>query len=287
MDANRCRRGGSRGLEVGGQGLEPRFSGPKPDVLPLDDPPAGKARIEPPAPAETASARRVKVWKLTWAGKNACVIGSCKYSFTLRAGRAREARALCALLAAVTFIWASPLPGSTVAAATPRARAAASACPGATLTPDGSDIATVDAATLCLINQIRAAHRLHRLHANRYLLGVADSQVTTMVSWDYFADVRPSGQTPLSLVGVTRYPAHAAGIAVGQNIAWGTGSYASPEHIVAEWMASPPHRAVILTGKYRDAGVAVTPAVPGVLRAGHPGAGAGGTYAMEFGVRRF
>lgn len=27
-------------LTAGGQGLEPRYSGPKPDVLPLDDPPA-------------------------------------------------------------------------------------------------------------------------------------------------------------------------------------------------------------------------------------------------------
>ena len=102
-----------------------------------------------------------------------------------------------------------------------------------------------------------------------------------MVRWDYFADVRPSGQTPLSLVGVTRYPAHTAGIAVGQNIAWGTGAYATPEHIVAEWMASPPHRAIILTGYYRDAGVAARPALPGVLRAGRSGA----TYAMEFGAR--
>jgi hypothetical protein len=48
-------------------------------------------------------------------------------------------------------------------------------------------------------------------------------------------------------------------------------------------MASPPHRAIILTGYYRDAGVAVEPALPGVLRVGRSGA----TYAMEFGVRRF
>ncbi len=149
--------------------------------------------------------------------------------------------------------------------------------------PSSADAAAVDSATLCLVNQIRAAHRLHPLRANRYLLGVAASQVTTMVSWDYFADVRPSGQTPLSLVGITRYPAHSAAFAVGQNIAWGTGSYASPAHIVAEWMASPPHSEVILTAKYRDAGVGVKPAVPGVLGRGRSGA----TYAMELAVRKF
>jgi uncharacterized protein YkwD len=171
----------------------------------------------------------------------------------------------------------------SVAAAEPRASAAASSCSGATLRPTGTDDATVDAATLCLVNGVRASYRLHPLRANRQLAKVATSQVATMIRWDYFADVRPTGQTPMSLVGVTRYPAHSAGFAVGQNIAWGTSSFASPEHIVAEWMASPPHRAIILTAAYRDAGVAVTPAVPGVVRAGQ----SGGTYAMEFGVRHF
>jgi uncharacterized protein YkwD len=150
--------------------------------------------------------------------------------------------------------------------------------------PTGTDARAVERATLCLVNQIRSAHNLRALHANSALLGVATSQVRTMLNWDYFSDVRPSGQTPLSLVRVTRYHAHAAAMSVGQNIAWGTGSFATPAHIVAEWMASPPHRAVILTGKYRDAGVGVTPALPGVLRKGPEG---GAIYAMEFGARRF
>ncbi len=187
------------------------------------------------------------------------------------------------MLAVVGTAWAFPAPAPAVAATAPRAHAASSGCAGSTENPTGTDGATVDSATLCLVNQIRAEHGLRRLRANRYLRGVATSQVTTMLSWDYFADVRPSGQTPLSLVRVTRYPAHAATYAVGQNIAWGTGTYDTPAHIVSEWMASPPHRAVILTAAYRDAGVAVTPAVPLVLRPDRPGA----TYAMEFGVRTF
>src|SRR6478752_9870502 len=40
---------------TGGQGFEPRFSGPKPDVLPLDDPPRGRATL--PAMAETGRSR--------------------------------------------------------------------------------------------------------------------------------------------------------------------------------------------------------------------------------------
>lgn len=186
-------------------------------------------------------------------------------------------------LAAVVLLCALSALACSVATAAPRAKAAASSCPGATLRPTGTDGAAVDVATLCLVNAVRASYHLQPLRANRQLAKVATSQVATMIRWDYFADVRPTGQTPMSLVGVTRYPAHTAGFAVGQNIAWGTASFASPEHIVAEWMASPPHRAIILTAAYRDAGVAVTPALPGVLRAGQ----SGGTYAMEFGDRHF
>ncbi len=102
-----------------------------------------------------------------------------------------------------------------------------------------------------------------------------------MVRRDYFADVSPSGPTLMSLVAVTRYPAHAAEFAVGQNIAWGTGSYTTPAHIVEEWLASPPHREIMLSREYRDAGVAATPAVPAVL---HP-SGRGATYVIEFGAR--
>ncbi len=161
--------------------------------------------------------------------------------------------------------------------------AAGSPCAGENLLPTVANARTVDAATLCLINRLRGARGLRSLRANRELRHVASSQVDTMVLRNYFADDRPTGQTPLSLVAITRYPMHTDGFAVGQNLAWGTGNDTTPAHIVEEWMASPPHREIMLSGEYRDAGVAVTPAVPTVLdRNGH-----GATYAIEFGVRRF
>ncbi|HEX5851760.1 MAG TPA: CAP domain-containing protein [Solirubrobacteraceae bacterium] len=156
-------------------------------------------------------------------------------------------------------------------------------CLNAHLHPTAKNAAAINKAILCLVDQIRRARGLPRLHPNGALGSVASSQVVTMVRSDYFADIRPSGQTPLALVGVTSYPDHTEAVAVGQNIAWGTGGLATPAHIVAAWMASPPHRANILSREYRDAGVAMTPAVPNVLRVGHSGA----TYAFEFGVRRF
>jgi len=165
--------------------------------------------------------------------------------------------------------------------ATAGATHASSACANANLRPTATNLGAVDAATLCLVNRERAVYGLRALRANRELGGVAATQVGSMVHRDYFADVGPSGRTPLSLVSVTHYRAHAAGVAVGQNIAWGTGSYTTPAHIVREWMASPPHRKIMLSGEYRDAGVASTSAVPAVLDTrGH-----GATYVIEFGAR--
>jgi uncharacterized protein YkwD len=66
--------------------------------------------------------------------------------------------------------------------------------------------------------------------------------------------------------------------AVGETLAWGRGSLATPEAIVAAWLESPPHRRVLLEARYRDVGIGVTTGVP---VAGDPGV----TYAAELGVR--
>jgi uncharacterized protein YkwD len=167
-------------------------------------------------------------------------------------------------------------PGATAAGATQD-------CGNAHLRPTARNGGAIDKSILCLVDEIRGGHGLWPLRVNGALGSVAANQAWSMVSWDYYSDVRPSGQTPLSLVGVTSYPEHTEGVSVGQNIGWGTGSFTTPAHIVAAWMASPPHRANILSDEFRDAGVAVTAAVPGVLGVGRRGA----TYVFEFGVRRF
>ncbi len=174
----------------------------------------------------------------------------------------------CAALA----LWACPAPAGA---------GAATACPGAALHPTATNAAAVDAAILCLVDRVRAGAHLPALRANRELTAVATSQVRRMVRLDYFADVGPGTLSPLALVVGTRYPAHAASISVGQNIAWGTGSYVTPSAVVSAWMASPPHRAIILNASWRDTGIGVAAAAPARLAHGQPGA----TYAMEFATR--
>ena len=70
------------------------------------------------------------------------------------------------------------------------------------------------------------------------------------------------------------------GYEVGENIAWGTLSLASPHAIVAAWMASPGHRANILDPSYRQTGIGVSPHPPVSLADGQPG----GIYTQDFGV---
>jgi uncharacterized protein YkwD len=166
-------------------------------------------------------------------------------------------------------------------AATAKLTAAHASCHGANLRPSARNTRAVEAATLCLINRLRLDHDVRALRANRALSLVATSQATNMLRGNYFADDRPSGRTPMSLVAVTRYRPRAAHVAVGENIAWGTGGDTTPARIVAAWLASPPHREVMLSPGYRDVGVSVTPAVPAVL---HPH-GRGATYVIELGAR--
>ena len=192
-------------------------------------------------------------------------------------------RPLSPLLTAAVLLCAGAGTVAASAATGPGAALARQApCGSADLLPAPDNAAAIESSTLCLVDGIRAAHRLAPVRANGDLRAVAARKVRNMVRWDYFADVRPSGQTPLSLVARTGYRARASNMSVAQNIAWGTGVQATPASILAGWMASPPHRKIILTGSYRDGGVAAVPAVP--WRYGHGTDGA--TYAIELGRRR-
>jgi uncharacterized protein YkwD len=199
----------------------------------------------------------------------------CKDACALSARKPNTGSRIAALLVAGIVV-------AGALAVEPRPAGAARPCANAYLQPNGRNVAAVDRATLCLIDRVRAAHGVRGLRPNGQLHAVAASQVASMLRWNYFADVRPSGQTPLALVCVTPYRAHNASVSVGQNIAWASGGAGTPAHMVAEWMASPPHREIMLSGEYRDAGVAVASALPSVLDRGSRGA----VYAVEFGVRR-
>jgi uncharacterized protein YkwD len=157
------------------------------------------------------------------------------------------------------------------------------ACANAGLQPTAGNLAAIDAATLCLVNQMRATYRLHPLRFSNPLQSVAAGQAQDMVKGDYFGDESLSGQTPMQRILATTYPAHAARVKAAQNIGWATGPLATPTRMVQSWMLSPRHREIILTPNYRDIGVGVTAAAPSTLAGGLAGA----TYTLELGQRIF
>ncbi|HEV3047757.1 MAG TPA: CAP domain-containing protein [Solirubrobacteraceae bacterium] len=182
-----------------------------------------------------------------------------------------------ATAAAVLLAWAG-VPAAGAARAGARAAGAVPPCPGEHSMPTGANLKALDAATLCLIDRLRAAHGLSPLRPNGELARVAGAAARAMVREDYFADVGPSGRTPMSLVASTHYRPP---VAVGQNIAWGTGANATPARVVAAWLASPAHREIMLDPQYVAAGAGAVPAVPALL---HPN-GRGATYVLELGAR--
>jgi uncharacterized protein YkwD len=171
------------------------------------------------------------------------------------------------------------LPSASAVATTSSVRP----CTGENSSPNGRNSALIDAAALCLMNKVRVVHRLPALRFNGSLARIASGQTTDMVRGHYFGDQSISGQSAFARIMASGYVAHPASMRVraAQNIGWGMGHGATPAGIVQAWMASPPHRAIILTASYRDTGVGVSPSVP----SGFSGRWHGGTYAAEFGIR--
>lgn len=157
----------------------------------------------------------------------------------------------------------------------------ATPCQNTQLTPSTGNLQTISEAALCLVNHERARNNELPLHINQQLQQAAQRHSQQMISEDYFAHISPVGETSLQRVTATGYISNSQiGYTIGENIAWGTLSLATPQAIVGAWIASPEHLANILESKYRDTGIGVEPAAPASLSEGEPG----GIYSQTFGV---
>lgn len=169
--------------------------------------------------------------------------------------------------------------GALLALASPSAALAAGrghGCRGAHVLPKHTNTSNAARATLCLIDQVRRRHHLRPLRANRTLWSIASKQSHDMVLGHYFGDDSLSGLTPFARVLGSAYGRRGNRLTVGQNIAWGTGREATPARIVHSWMASAPHREILLNPAYSDVGVGVGAGAP---RSGM--AGPAGVYTID------
>lgn len=167
------------------------------------------------------------------------------------------------------------LAGGSLAA--PAAQAAT--CAGADTQPSQLTVSQARAATVCLINVERRKHGRAPLRANAGLALAGQRHARDMVKRRYFAHDSKSGANFAARIKRAGYLRGAGRAILGENLAWGNGSKATPRQIVRSWMHSPGHRANVLKPGYREVGI-------GVVRQLPVGGTRGATYAAEFG-RRF
>jgi uncharacterized protein YkwD len=137
----------------------------------------------------------------------------------------------------------------------------------------------VDAATiLCLVNNERAKAGLQPLRASATLARAAQVHSDDMVARQYFAHLDPLGLGIVARVVAAGWATLTQTWHVGENIAWGSGPYASPKSVVRRWMESAGHRENMLNATFREAGVGVAAGSPS------PQSLPGATYTLALGV---
>ena len=170
---------------------------------------------------------------------------------------------------------------ATIAVAFFAAPAAANptACQSSHLDPSSENVVQVEQSVLCLVNAERTRRGLPRLRENDRLENAADKHSRDMVSRNFFAHDTPAGSSPSDRIKSAGYLRGARGWSVGENIAYGTGRFATPQSIVKSWMNSAGHKRNILHRGFSEIGVGVALGAPGE-------ADRGATYTTTFGTRK-
>ena len=121
------------------------------------------------------------------------------------------------------------VPAANVAEA--RKAKAAQECANADLEATRENLGRIRNAILCLHNRIRAEHDLPALRENRKLRKAALGHSQDMVRNRFFEHTTPRGMTMVDRILRARYAREDEGWALGENLAWGTGSYGTPRGV--------------------------------------------------------
>ena len=140
----------------------------------------------------------------------------------------------------------------------------------------GLDAATAQSAMQCLTNYARAQQGLAPLQLNATLNAAGQAKLKSNISCAEFSHT-PCGQ-PFDTV-FSSYVQGATSYQIGENIAWGTGSYGTPREAMNGWVHSAGHRENILTAAYAELGIGY---LPGQAFQGYDGAT---LWSQEFGLR--
>jgi uncharacterized protein YkwD len=151
----------------------------------------------------------------------------------------------------------------------------------ADVVPAQDNLRAVRHGTLCLLNNERIKRNRARLKRHPRLERAATRYTQDMIEREFFAHVTPGGQELLDRIRVSGYLEKVRRYVVGENLAWGTGTRATPRQTVRSWMASSSHRRNILDRRFRHVGVGVAVGAPQNV----PAEAASATYTTHFGRR--
>lgn len=157
---------------------------------------------------------------------------------------------------------------------------AANACESAGASPGKVAARVVVRSTLCVLNAERDRHGLAPLKLNKRLSKASRKHARDMARRQYFAHDSLGGGSFVDRIRGAGYLKGVRSWTVGENIAWGSGSQATPRSIGRAWMDSPGHRANILSPAFREIGIGVAAGAP--VSGGVDDAA---TYATDFGAR--
>ena len=116
----------------------------------------------------------------------------------------------------------------------------------------GLDADTAQTVMLCLTNYARTQEGLQPLRLNASLNAAGQAKLAGDLSCGEFSHT-PCGR-PFTDV-FTAYVGGATSYALGENIAWGTGTYGTPREAMNGWLHSSGHRENILRAGYRELGI--------------------------------
>ena len=136
------------------------------------------------------------------------------------------------------------------------ASAAFGGCPGGDF-PAASPPSLVRA-VFCEVNSMRASHKLRRLRHNRRLTQAALRHARDMLRRRYFSHRSPEGTTVTTRVRRAGYGAHREDVFAGEVLGLGfvgTPWALTPRGLVRKWLASPSHRRVLVSRRYRELGI--------------------------------
>ena len=159
------------------------------------------------------------------------------------------------------------------------ALAAEDNCQNQDLQPTAQNLQTVSDAVFCLMNALRADNGVPALKQQDQLAQASLGHSQDMVQNKYFAHDSQDGRDVVARLKQVSYIPKSGDWVIGENLAWGSGTLATPKALVNAWMNSPEHRDNLLSGDFQEVGMGVSFGTPS------QDAPDGVTVTTDFGTR--